>query len=98
MTYKSYVQILQHRATVHPHTDNRSQACATVSHRAADRSWARWPEATTRQDEATIGYDTTGWSYVVDRSPRVKTDRMGHAMCRSCHHYPVPTFNALASV
>jgi hypothetical protein len=46
MTYKLCRQALQHRATMH--------------HRAADRSWAWWAEATIRQDGATLGYDPTG--------------------------------------
>jgi hypothetical protein len=68
-----------------------------VPHRAADRSRARWAEATTPQDGATLYYDLTGRSYAVDRSPR-KTDETGHTMCRPRHHYPVSIFNVLASV
>jgi hypothetical protein len=69
-----------------------------VPHHTPDRSRARWAEATTRHDGATLGYDPTGWSYAVDRSPRVKTDGTGHVICRPHHHYSVPAFNALASV
>jgi hypothetical protein len=36
---------------------------ATVPHCAADRSLARWAEATTQQDGATLGHDLTGWGY-----------------------------------
>jgi hypothetical protein len=57
----------------------------------ADRSLAR-------RAEATLGYDPIGRSYAADRSPRVKTDGTGHAMRHLCHHYLVPTFNALAFV
>jgi hypothetical protein len=44
----------------------------------------------TRQDGAMLGYDPTGRSYAANRTPRGKTDEMGHAMRRPCHHYPVP--------
>jgi hypothetical protein len=71
---------------------------ATVPHRAADRSPARWAEATTRQDGAMLVYDLTGWSYAAGRSPRDKTDGTRDAMRCLRHHYPVPAFNALASV
>jgi hypothetical protein len=43
-------------------------------------------------------YDLTGWSYAAGRSPRDKTDGTGDAMRCLRHHYPVPAFNALASV
>jgi hypothetical protein len=55
-------------------------------------------EAMTRQDGATLGYNPTRWSYAADNAPCGKTDGMGHAMRRPHHHYPVPAFNALASV
>jgi hypothetical protein len=71
---------------------------ATVSPRVADRLRERWAEATTQQDGATLGYDPTGRSYAADRSPRGKTDGMGHVMRRPRHHYPVPAFNVLAFV
>jgi hypothetical protein len=71
---------------------------AIVPHRVADRSQARWVEATTRQDGAMLGYDPTGWGYATDHAPRGKTDRTGYTMRRPRHHCPVPAFNALASV
>jgi hypothetical protein len=69
-----------------------------VPHRAADRSWAWWVEATTQRDGATLGYDPRGQNYAADRSPRVKTNGVGHAMRHPRHHYSVPAFNALAFV
>jgi hypothetical protein len=83
MTYKLCRQALQHRATMH--------------HRAADRSWAWWAEATIRQDGATLGYDPTGQSYAADYSPQGKIDRTGRAMRRPHHHYLVVAFIALAT-
>jgi hypothetical protein len=84
ITCKPCRQALQHHATVHCH--------------AADRSRARWAEATTQQDRAMLAYDPTGWVYATDRAPRGKTNGTGHDMCRPRHHYHVPVFNALASV
>jgi hypothetical protein len=66
--------------------------------RAADRSRAWWVDATTRQDEAKLGYDPTGWSYGTDHSPRGKTDGTEHVMRCPHHHYHVLAFNGLASV
>jgi hypothetical protein len=71
---------------------------ATVPHRAADCSWARWAEATIRQDEATLGFDPIGLSYAIDHSPIRRTKGTGHVIRRMHHHYPVLAFNALAIV
>jgi hypothetical protein len=71
---------------------------ATVPHHAADSSRARWVEAMTRQDGATLGYDLTGRSYATHLLPRRKTDGMGYTMRHLRHHYPRPAFNALAFV
>jgi hypothetical protein len=84
MSCKPCRQALQHHATVH--------------HHSADHSRARWAEATTQQDGAMLGYDPIGRSYATDHTSRGKTDRTGRATRRPHHHYPVLTFNALASV
>jgi hypothetical protein len=91
MTYKPCKQALQRHTTLHLH------ATATVPHRAADRSRARWAKDMTRQNRATLSYNPTGRGYAIDRSLRGKIDGAGHAMRCLRHHHLVPAFNALTS-